>query len=282
MPAATFCVSLHKEVDLNDTTPYAFSLVYKADASAGNPKLHSHRTGLVGLQVSGSHFGVELSDRHFVVPRHTVFWIPPDIDHCTTQSQDTVSIALHIAPEVAQAYLPTVPVRMIINPMTEEMIKHFARIWQTTENDITAKRIAKLIVSELAHAPHLQKGFAPLPDNPVLRAVAECILSGNCGGKTMQQWAEQFEISTKTLARLTLKHTGLTFSQWSLQFRLFPALSALSEGKTVEATAGQCGYETTAAFIAAFTRVFGTTPGKYRRVETLSDFPENIYPTQNH
>lgn len=275
MSEVNFGVCLHKEVDLNDTEPYAFSLVYKAVEKANRPRLHRHRTGLVGLPVSGHYFGVALSEVSLTVPRHTVFWIPPEVEHCTLQSQDAVSIVLHLAPEVAKAYLPPIPVRFIINPMTEEMIKHFARVWQTTKHDITAKRIAKLIVSELSHAPHLQRGFAPVPDNAILRTVSESILASNGQSKTMQQWAEQFAISTKTLERLALKNTGMPFYQWSQQFRLLPALSALSEGKTVEATASQCGYETSAAFIAAFTRTFGTTPGKYRRDESLASFPAN-------
>ncbi len=278
MAGSFFGVSLHQGIDLNDTEPYAFSLIYRTDTETGVPELHRHRTGMLGMQICCGQFGVELSDRRLAVPRHAAFWIPPDIAHCTIQAPDVVSICLHVAPEVCHQYLPKHPVRLVLNPMTEEMIKHFARVWQTTKAGVSATRISKLIVSELSCTPHLQEGFAPVPDHPYFKTMVDELIDTKIEHKTMQQWADSFGISSKTLARLTQKLTGMPFSQWSVQFRLLPALTALSEGDTVEETAYQCGYETTAAFIAAFTRVFGITPGKYRRTDGSSDFPENVLP----
>lgn len=283
MAGSFYGVQFHDGIDLADTQPYAFSLVYRSNTQAQDPELHTHPTGLLGVQICCGAFGVQLSERRLAVPKHAAFWIPPDVPHCTVQAADVVSICLHIAPEVCKQYLPDKPVRFVLNPMTEEMIKHFARVWQNTNASVSAMRIAKLIVSELTQTPHLQEGFAPVPDNPYLREIVEDMIdTRKTEHKNMQQWAERFGISTKTLGRLTLKLTGMSYSQWSTQFRLLPALNALSEGKTVEDTAYACGYETTSAFIAAFTRVFGLTPGKYRRTDATSDFPETcIYPLQN-
>ena len=76
-----------------------------------------------------------------------------------------------------------------------------------------------------------------------------------------------FAVGEKTLARITLKETGMSFARWAMHFRLLPAMRALFDGVSVEEAAGIAGFQTTAAFINAFTRVFGVTPGKWRDTE---------------
>lgn len=152
---------LYPEVDFNDTRPYAFALTYdKVREGAGHLVLHSHKTGLIGMQVSGGYFGVELASEHMAVPVNTAVWVPPDVPHCTTQCHSCTSICLHVAPEVAKAFLPDHPVRWVVNSLTREMIRHFARVWQTTERSLTARRLASFIVQELKESPLMTDDFA--------------------------------------------------------------------------------------------------------------------------
>ena len=43
------------------------------------------------------------------------------------------------------------------------------------------------------------------------------------------------------------------------------AVTLLASGASVTTTALECGYDSTSAFIEAFTAVLGTTPGRYYR-----------------
>jgi len=45
--------------------------------------------------------------------------------------------------------------------------------------------------------------------------------------------------------------------------RLLHAVAQLSAGASVNAAAFDCGYESPSAFIAAFKRQFGVTPGRF-------------------
>jgi len=69
--------------------------------------------------------------------------------------------------------------------------------------------------------------------------------------------------SARTLARLFVKETGLTFGAWRQQARLLKALEWLAEGRPVTAIAFDLGYESPSAFIAMFRRTFGVPPGRY-------------------
>jgi len=74
--------------------------------------------------------------------------------------------------------------------------------------------------------------------------------------------------SSRTLARLFLAETGLTFRQWQQQARLLESLVRLADGQAVTTVAMEVGYDSTSAFIAMFRRVLGTTPKKYFTLES--------------
>jgi AraC-like DNA-binding protein len=71
--------------------------------------------------------------------------------------------------------------------------------------------------------------------------------------------------SRRTLERIFRKETGMSLGEWRQQARLLHAMRLLARGEPVTSTALEVGYESISAFIAAFSRVVGTTPGRYYR-----------------
>jgi AraC-like DNA-binding protein len=65
--------------------------------------------------------------------------------------------------------------------------------------------------------------------------------------------------------RLFPAQTGLSFERWRARFLFLHAARLLVEGRRVSDVAEACGYRSPSAFVAAFTRLAGVTPGKYRR-----------------
>lgn len=70
-------------------------------------------------------------------------------------------------------------------------------------------------------------------------------------------------VSTRTLERLFLRHTGMNMKRWRLRARLLRALPLLERGDSVTDVALACGYDSTSAFIASFRQFFGRTPGRF-------------------
>ncbi len=56
----------------------------------------------------------------------------------------------------------------------------------------------------------------------------------------------------------------MTFYEWRTQLRVYRALVLLADGVDTTRTAYACGWSNPSSFIAAFTGVVGTTPGRYR------------------
>ena len=79
----------------------------------------------------------------------------------------------------------------------------------------------------------------------------------------MADWARLAGASGRTLARLFLRETGMTFGQWRQQARLLEASRRMAVGQSVLTVALDLGYESSSAFIVMFRRALGTTPGRY-------------------
>lgn len=63
-----------------------------------------------------------------------------------------------------------------------------------------------------------------------------------------------------------LADAGIPFARWRASVRLQTAIPLLAADESVAVVAGYVGYETPSAFIAAFRRHTGVTPGAYFRV----------------
>ncbi len=62
-----------------------------------------------------------------------------------------------------------------------------------------------------------------------------------------------------------VRKAGVPFGRWRTLLRLRAALSMLAAGQLVSRVAGRVGYDTPSAFVAAFRRETGQTPGSFFR-----------------
>ena len=67
----------------------------------------------------------------------------------------------------------------------------------------------------------------------------------------------------RTFERLFAEETGLSLAAWRRHSRLLTSLSLLAEGNSIAEVAHAVGYESAAAFSAAFKQCFGVSPSSY-------------------
>ncbi|MEU6072965.1 AraC family transcriptional regulator [Micromonospora sp. NPDC047074] len=77
----------------------------------------------------------------------------------------------------------------------------------------------------------------------------------------LDEWADRLHVSVKTLQRDFAREFGMSYSQWRTRLRLRASL-ALLETRPVGEVAHRIGYASPSAFIAAFAREYGCTPGR--------------------
>lgn len=102
-----------------------------------------------------------------------------------------------------------------------------------------------------------------MPTDPRVRVIAERLLADPSDQRELTHWADQVHTSVRTLTRLFPAETGVSSSAWRTQVRIRAAIELLARGTAVNATARAVGYRRPSAFISAFRRVTGQTPGAY-------------------
>jgi AraC-like DNA-binding protein len=96
-----------------------------------------------------------------------------------------------------------------------------------------------------------------------LQQITTALRADPADDRTLDIWARAAGASSRTLTRLFLAETGMTFRQWQRQARLLAGLVRLADGQPVTVVALEVGYASPSAFIAMFRRALGTTPGQY-------------------
>lgn len=122
--------------------------------------------------------------------------------------------------------------------------------------------VVALILSELAAARTLPLQI-PWPLDRRLLAVCNAILDAPGQSHRVEYWADKVGASSRTLIRLFLKETGLTYRQWVQQVRLACALERLEKGESVGRIARELGYVSASAFSAMFRRATGASPREF-------------------
>jgi AraC-like DNA-binding protein len=103
----------------------------------------------------------------------------------------------------------------------------------------------------------------PMPRDERARRVADELLANVADERSLTEWGAACGASARTLARLFTSETGMTFAQWRTNARLAAALRLLAAGESTARAAAAVGYANPSAFVAAFRREIGTTPGAY-------------------
>ncbi len=104
---------------------------------------------------------------------------------------------------------------------------------------------------------------AKMPDDARARSIAERPMAEPADDRTLGEFAIVVAASERTLARLWSAETGLGFGRWRTQVRLAAALALLAEGMPLAGIAHRVGYASASAFVAAFHREVGVSPGRY-------------------
>lgn len=134
--------------------------------------------------------------------------------------------------------------------------------WEYAPLNDWQQHIAAVILDEIAGS----SGDAftlPMPADPRLLRIATALADAPADQRSLEDWANWAHAAPRTVSRLFVAETGLTFTAWRQRARLVRALELLAAGEPVASVAYQLGYDNVSAFIALFRRTFGTTLGRY-------------------
>jgi len=200
----------------------------------------------------------------WVLPPTRALWIPAGLRHETASDGGRATMrSLYIRPGLFPVNWTSTgqPTPVAASPLLAELIGYLG------DPGLDAGRRGRaeaLLADLLVPVPVTTIGIR-LPSAATARLVAEALRANPADRRTLRDWGREVGASERTLARAFAAGAGVPFGRWRTLLRLRAALSMLAAGEPVSRVAGRVGYDTPSAFVAAFRRETGQTPGTYFR-----------------
>ncbi|MFI0373605.1 helix-turn-helix transcriptional regulator [Actinomadura sp. 1N219] len=141
----------------------------------------------------------------------------------------------------------------------DEAARLIETIARRTCDEPTALAARRRILTGLA-APHTVPPSPDVHGTGFALTVARALSHDPADPTRLDEWAEHLRVSVKTLQRDFVREFGMPYTQWRTRLRL-SAARVLLNSHPVTKVAHQVGYASPSAFITAFTKEYGHTPG---------------------
>ncbi len=198
----------------------------------------------------------------WMIPPGKAVFIPAGCPHSIRMWGEVAMRSLYFPPELDEPAMRFTDCRVIsATALLRELILRVIEIGALDLRIPGQKRLLAVLLDEIDLAP-LTPLSLPLPEDPRALAVAQHVLANPAGDQPLDELARRYGAGRRTLERLFRSETGISFGLWQQKARLLESIRALAQGKSVTDTALDAGYASVSAFIAAFKRTFGCTPGR--------------------
>ncbi|WP_431825709.1 AraC family transcriptional regulator [Burkholderia sp. F1] len=221
---------------------------------------HTHARGQV-LCVEAGLIHVHTPHGAWLLPPRRAGWVPPGAPHRVRVSGAPSGWVLLASP----AFCASLPARPCVIGVSEVLRALAYRAIDWDKQAALApehERMAAVIRDEIRRAPR-EALHVPMPGDPRLARVARAVLDEPGSPRTLDAWAAFGTMSPRTLRRLMVAETGLSFAQWRQQARLAHGLDMLARGRPVAEVSDALGYASPSNFIAMFRKALGDSPAHY-------------------
>ncbi len=201
-----------------------------------------------GAFAVGNNFGA------WTVPAGCAAWIPARLRHSIEALPRAVTRTLYISRGRAGSAV------LEVNPLVRVIVDHVCGATRPLDEG-PARRLVAVLLDHVAPQRELPL-FVPAVTSPLARTVADALRSDPAGTPRIRDLAAAAGVSTRTLERAFTADTSMSLGEWRQRWRVCRAIALLAGGMAVKDVALEVGYETPSAFVTAFKKYVGTTPGK--------------------
>jgi AraC-like DNA-binding protein len=257
----------HRQCDISDSSngdletlkglprPVYGHVLGIANRAIGYP--HTHAWAQLSYASDGV-LEVRTVSGRFIAPPLRAIWIPAGIEHSVYCSANTQLRSLYIDSKIIRIDWPECRV-LTVRPLLRELIREFSEMPVQYDEYGHEGRLVSVLLDQLSLAPEAGLSL-PWPQDFRLHAICNDIQKHPDSQSTLSEYSKRLHLCERSLSRIFLQQTGLSFRQWRQRSRLLFSLSLLEQGERVTDVAIACGYESMSAFIAAFKEQMGITP----------------------
>ena len=240
-----------------DGLPAGSTLVGSVELARGHefPE-HTHPTHQLAWASRGV-LRVAVGPTSWVLTPGRALWIPAGVAHVTAATEHAAMRGIYLPTQSAPRRWSE-PTLLAVGPLLAALIDHLAR---TDLAPGARTRAEAVLLDQLEPAPGAAVRL-PWPTDPRARAMADALAADPADDRDTEAWGRTVGAGGRTLNRIFVAETGLGPGRWRTLLRVRTALELLAAGTPVSAVAHRVGYRTTSAFVAAFRRETGCTPGR--------------------
>lgn len=255
--------NVHRPMKLLDHAPARLDgetrvALFRYDMSRGDsfgPHFHPEH------QLSWAPTGLlvaEVANMQWELPPTHAIWIPGDTVHDVAAEQAALMYNAKFI-DVSCGVDWSQPTAVRVTPLLAALLEHLAR----PEVEMAERRRAEAVLrDQLSPVPGPTMSI-PMPRDDRALVIARALVADPRDGRSLEEWGRHVGASERTLVRLFADQTGMTFSGWRSRVRVRAAVRHLDAGVPIGVAAGLVGYRDVGAFIDAFRRIVGVTPGVY-------------------
>ena len=144
----------------------------------------------------------------------------------------------------------------------EGLHKLYQQIMEAGDVKRVRKNMKKMLID-----PILQERSKLLVDQSYqMMAAIECKLADSKGNITLNECADELNVTPAYIWKILKAERGKTFSEYQEQYKIEEAKKLLQTNLSVADIANELGYTNAQNFIRFFSKGTGLTPGKYRKL----------------
>jgi len=260
---------LYRETDMNERStdatdyqdvPRPIAAMAKDFPNASRIPPHRHKRAQLVFAAHGT-MVVWTAQGSWVVPPNRAVWMPAETEHAIRMNGAVAMRTLYIRADLAAA-MPAKCCVIAVSPLLRELILRAVELPLLYDEAGAAGRVMALILDEMRVLPVLPLHL-PWPEDARLKRLCIAISGDPASPRTLAAWGREVGASSRTLARLFRRETGMSFGAWRQQVRLVDALGRLANGQPVAGVALDLGYQSPSAFTGMFRRALGRAPTRY-------------------
>lgn len=227
-----------------------------ARLSAHDSGVHQHSKGQLLYAQRGS-IKITLSDQLCFLPAGCIAWIPPHTQHRAEMQKVTAYRSIYFdSQHITQ--LPQQICVFVATGLLRELLERIAySAFESNWSEGALHHLLQLCLHELSTAQQ-KSVILKFPQDRRLRQLTE-----DAYLLTLKQLAQHIGASEKTITRIFLRETGLSFQHWRKQWRYLRALELLPLYNKISPVSEALRFSSESAFICFFKSITGITPAAY-------------------
>jgi len=220
---------------------------------------HQHESGQLIYMKKGILIG-QVAGKQWLLQKGMLIWIPPNTNHHAECKYSANLTVVYIAKSTVNVW-PAQFLLMDASQLAIGIIDALANKYVSLNKAIC---LLDLLLEEVVEGVS-SKNILPLPTDRRLIRITQSIIDNLADNVNLKEWGYKVGASERTLSRLFIKETGLSYKGWVNRLKHNKAIIGLASGLTNEKLSLVLGFASGDSFSHWFQKEFNETPTSMKK-----------------